>query len=51
MTQRQKEYLAEGLCEVANLSVGALLLGQFLAHEFDWIWTIVGLGGFTSDLI
>ena len=44
MTQQQKEYLADGLREVANLTVGALLLGQFLAQEFNWIWTIVGLG-------
>lgn len=44
MTQRQKEYLAKGLREVANLTVGALLLGQFLAREFDWLWTIIGLG-------
>ncbi len=44
MTQRQKEYLAEGLREVANLAVGALLLGQFLAKEFDWLWTASGLG-------
>lgn len=44
VTQQQKEYLADGLREVANLTVGALLLGQFLAQEFNWIWTIVGLG-------
>ena len=44
MTQQQKEYLADGLREVANLTVGALLLGQFLAKEFNWIWTAVGLG-------
>lgn len=44
MTQKQKEYLADGLREVANLTVGALLLGQFLAQEFNWIWTVVGLG-------
>ncbi len=43
MSQRQKEYLAKGLREVANLTVGALLLGQFLAREFDWLWTIIGL--------
>jgi len=44
MTSRLKDYLAKGLREVANLTVGALLLGQFLAREFDWLWTIVGLG-------
>jgi hypothetical protein len=44
MTQQQKEYLADGLREVANWTVGALLLGQFLAQQFNWIWTIVGLG-------
>jgi hypothetical protein len=43
MIQRQKEYLADGLREVANLTIGALLLGQFLAREFDWIWTAIGL--------
>ena len=43
MNQRQKEYLAKGLREVANLTVGALLLGQFLAREFNWLWTIIGL--------
>ena len=42
MTQRQKEYLAEGLREVANLTVGALLLGQFLARQFEPLWTAVG---------
>jgi len=44
MNQQQKEYLAKGLREVANLTVGALLLGQFLAREFDWLWTVIGLG-------
>ena len=44
MNTQQRQYLANGLREVANLTVGALLLGQFLAEEFDWLWTLVGLG-------
>jgi hypothetical protein len=43
MNRDQRLYLAEGLRELANLAAGALLLGQFLAKEFNWIWTIVGL--------
>jgi len=43
MNERQREYLATGLCEIANLTVGALLLGQFLTSKFDWIWTLIGL--------
>jgi hypothetical protein len=43
MNRDQRSYLAEGLRELANLAAGALLLGQFLAKEFNWIWTIVGL--------
>ena len=44
MNIQQRQYLANGLREVANLTVGALLLGQFLAEDFDWLWTLVGLG-------
>lgn len=46
MNREQRSYLAEGLRELANLAAGALLLGQFLAKEFNWIWTIVGLALF-----
>lgn len=44
MNQRQREAFADKLMEVGNLAVGALLLGQFLANEFNWLWTLVGMG-------
>ncbi len=42
MNQRQREAFADKLMEVGNLAVGALLLGQFLAKEFNWVWTVAG---------
>lgn len=47
-TQRQREYLAHRLREVANLAVGTLLVGQFLAGEFNWLWTVVGVGAWVG---
>jgi hypothetical protein len=37
MNQRQRQAFADKLMEVGNLAVGALLLGQFLAEEFNWL--------------
>ncbi len=44
MNERQRQAFADKLMEVGNLAVGALLLGQFLAEEFKWLWTLVGMG-------
>jgi len=44
MNKRQRQAFAEKLMDVGNLAVGALLLGQFLAKEFNWLWTVAGFG-------
>lgn len=44
MNKRQRQGLADKLMDVGNLAVGALLLGQFLAKEFNWLWTVAGFG-------
>lgn len=44
MNRRQREAFADKIMGVGNLAVGALVLGQFLAREFDWLWTVAGLG-------
>lgn len=28
--------------DVANFAAGALLIGQIIAKEFSWVWTITG---------
>ena len=40
---REREYLADGLKAVANVSVGALLIGQFLSDEFNWFRSSLGI--------
>lgn len=44
MNKRQRQAFAEKFMDVGNLAVGALLLGQFLAKEFNWLWTVAGFG-------
>ncbi len=42
MTPKQREVLAEKLMDVANFAAGALLIGQIISKEFNWIWTVAG---------
>jgi len=43
MTQKQREVLAGKLMDVANFAIGALLIGQIIAKEFNLWWTLSGL--------
>ncbi len=43
LNQRQRELLADKLCDAANLAAGALVFGQFLAPGFSAILAAAGL--------
>ena len=43
LKRAQREMLADKLPDTANLALGALVFGQFLATGFSWIVAVLGL--------
>ena len=43
LKRAQRAMLAEKLPDTANLTLGAMVFGQFLASGFSWIVAVVGL--------